>query len=103
MVGVTMGEAQNPRQAIPRAIRMTFWKICFFYTANIFLIGLLVPYNSSYLSFAQKSGHGVAASPSVAAIKIAGIKVLPIIIDAAVMVFNLSAAVTDVYVASRTL
>ena len=103
MVGVTVGEAENPRRAIPRAIRMTFWRICFFYIVTIFLIGLLVPYNSSYLSFAQKSGHGAAASPFVTAVKVAGIKVLPSIINAAVMVFNLSAAVTDVYVASRTL
>ncbi|EHY59461.1 amino acid transporter [Exophiala dermatitidis] len=103
MVGVTVGEAQNPRRAIPRAIRMTFWRICIFYITTIFLVGLLVPYNSSYLSFAQKSGHGAAASPFVAAVKVAGIKALPGIINAAVMVFNLSAAVTDVYVASRTL
>lgn len=103
MVGVTVGEAQNPRRAIPRAIRMTFWRICIFYITTIFLVGLLVPYNSSYLSFAQKSGHGAAASPFVTAVKVAGIKALPGIINAAVMVFNLSAAVTDVYVASRTL
>lgn len=103
MIGVTVGEAQNPRRAIPRAIRMTFWRICFFYIVTIFLIGLLVPYNSSYLSFAEKSGYGAAASPFVAAVKLAGIKALPGIINAAVIVFNLSAAVTDVYVASRAL
>lgn len=103
MVGVTVGEAQNPRRAIPRAIRMTFWRICFFYIVTIFLVGLLVPYNSPYLSFAEESGHGAAASPFVAAVRVAGIKALPGIINGAVIVFNLSAAVTDVYVASRTL
>ncbi|KAH8695480.1 AAT family amino acid transporter [Talaromyces proteolyticus] len=103
MVGVTVGEAKNPRQAIPRAIRMTFWRILFFYIANIFLIGMLVPFNSPQLSFAQKATHSAAASPFVVAVQVAGIKVLPGIINAAVMVFSLSAAVTDVYVASRTL
>lgn len=103
MVGVTVGEAQNPRRAIPKAIRMTFWRICFFYIVTIFLIGLLVPYDSSELSFARKSGKGAAASPFVVAVKIAGIPILPGIINGAVIVFNLSAAITDVYVASRTL
>lgn len=31
LVGVTVGEAQNPRKVIPRAIKLTFWRIVVFY------------------------------------------------------------------------
>ena len=29
LVGVTVGEAQNPRRAIPRAVKLTFFRIVF--------------------------------------------------------------------------
>lgn len=31
LVGVTVGEAQNPRKVVPRAIKLTFYRILFFY------------------------------------------------------------------------
>lgn len=31
LIGVTVGEAENPRANIPRAIRRTFWRILIFY------------------------------------------------------------------------
>ena len=55
LVGVTVGEAQNPRRTIPRAIRLTFYRILFFYVLSVFLLGMLVPYNSPELAFATKS------------------------------------------------
>jgi yeast amino acid transporter len=43
LVGVTVGEAQNPRRNIPRAIRRTFYRILIFYIGGVFVIGLVVP------------------------------------------------------------
>ena len=37
LVGVTVGEAQNPRKTIPRAIKLTFWRIMVFYVLSVFL------------------------------------------------------------------
>jgi amino acid transporter len=51
---------------------------------------------------ANKSSTNANASPFVVAINVAGIKVLPHIINAAAVIFVLSAANSDVYVNSRT-
>lgn len=106
LVGVTVGEAQNPRKTIPRAIRLTFYRIVLFYCISILLIGMCVPYNSELLSFASKdpSKAGNAnASPFVVAIKLANIRALDHILNACILVFVFSAANSDLYIASRTL
>lgn len=50
----TVGEARDPRRAIPRAIKSTFWRILVFYVGGIFVVGLLVPSNSTALAGANK-------------------------------------------------
>ena len=55
LVGVTVGEAQNPRKTVPRAIKLTFYRILVFYCLSVFLLGMIVPYNSKDLIFANKS------------------------------------------------
>ncbi|CAL3967441.1 hypothetical protein PZA11_003743 [Diplocarpon coronariae] len=104
LVGVTVGEAQNPRKVIPRAIKLTFYRILLFYVVLVFLLGLLVPYDSKPLKDGIASGgNTAAASPFVVAIKIAGIPVLPGILNACILLFLFSAANSDLYIASRTL
>ena len=34
LIGVTVGEAENPRKNIPQAIRRTFWRIVIFYVST---------------------------------------------------------------------
>jgi hypothetical protein len=92
LVGVTADEAQNPRKTIPRAIRLTFARIAFFYVTAVFLLGLLVPYNSSQLLFANSAGSTAAASPFVVAINISGIGTLPGILNGCIFIFTFSAA-----------
>ncbi|KAL5092745.1 hypothetical protein Trisim1_000482 [Trichoderma cf. simile WF8] len=103
LVGVTAGEAQNPRRSIPKAIKLTFFRILFFYCLSVFLVGMIVPYNSPELSFANKQSTGANASPFVVAATLAGVKVLPHIINACILVFVFSASNSDLYIASRTL
>ncbi|KAH9223562.1 putative dicarboxylic amino acid permease [Leptodontidium sp. 2 PMI_412] len=104
LVGVTVGEASNPRKVIPRAIKLTFYRILLFYVVLVFLLGMLVPYNSKELAAAIKNGgNTAAASPFVVAIKLAGIPTLPGILNACIMLFVFSAANSDLYIASRTL
>ncbi|CAE6448887.1 unnamed protein product [Rhizoctonia solani] len=81
IVAVTVGEAENPRRNVPKAIRRVFWRILLFYVLGILVIGLLVPYNSTELL--NNSGSDASASPFVIAIKTAGIKGLPSVINAA--------------------
>jgi len=103
IIGVTVGEAQNPRKNIPIAIRRTFWRIAVFYIGGVFVIGLIVPRTNNDLFVANKSKVGAAASPFVVATTLAGIKVLNHVINAAVLVFVLSAANSDLYIGSRTM
>ncbi|KAH6896618.1 amino acid permease/ SLC12A domain-containing protein [Thelonectria olida] len=103
LVGVTVAEAQNPRKTVPRAIKLTFYRILFFYCLSVLLVGMLVPYNSEKLAFATKEKTGASASPFVVAADIAGVKVLPHIINACICVFVFSASNSDLYIASRTL
>lgn len=103
LVGVTVGEAQNPRKTIPRAIRLTFYRIVFFYIISILLIGMCVPWNSDDLAFANKASGNANASPFVVAIKLAHIPVLDHILNACILLFVFSAANSDLYIASRTL
>jgi len=100
---VTVGEAQNPRKNIPIAIRRTFWRILVFYVGGVFVIGLIVPSTNNDLFVANKSKVGAAASPFVVASTLAGIKVLNHVINAAILIFVLSAANSDLYIGSRTL
>ncbi|KAI5795815.1 amino acid permease/ SLC12A domain-containing protein [Pyronema domesticum] len=108
LVGVTVGEAQNPRRTIPRAIRLTFYRILFFYILSVFLLGLIVPYNSPRFPYNSndpkiKSSVGASASPYVVAIELAGINGLPHVLNACILVFVFSASNSDLYIASRTL
>jgi len=103
LIGVTVGEAQNPRKTIPRAIKLTFWRILFFYIISVLLLGMLVPYDSTELAFANKASNSAAASPFVVAIKLSGIQALPGILNGCICLFVFSAANSDLYIASRTI
>ncbi|RMZ74813.1 hypothetical protein DV737_g5716, partial [Chaetothyriales sp. CBS 132003] len=103
LVGVTVGEAQNPRKTVPRAIKLTFYRILFFYCLSVLLLGMIVPYDSDELAFANKSSTSASASPFVVAIQLAGINSLPGILNGCICLFVFSAANSDLYIASRTL
>lgn len=107
LVGVTVGEAQNPRRAIPRAIKLTFWRILVFYVLSVLLVGTLVPYNDKKLPYNNskfaKSSSSAAASPFVVAIENSGIPVLSHILNACILLFVFSAANSDLYIATRTI
>ncbi|KXH65891.1 amino acid permease [Colletotrichum salicis] len=103
LVGVTVGEAKNPRLSMPKAVRLTFMRIVFFYVISVFLLGMVVPYNSAELVFAAEAKTSAAASPFVVAITMSKIKGLDHVINGCLVVFVFSAANSDIYISSRTL
>ncbi|KAF8522315.1 putative DIP5-glutamate and aspartate permease [Hysterangium stoloniferum] len=103
LIGVTVGEAANPRRNIPIAIRRTFFRIVVFYVGGVFLIGLVVPSTDPTLFIANKAKTGAAASPFVVAATLVGAKTVNHVINAAILIFVLSAANSDLYIGSRTL
>ncbi|KAL3457116.1 amino acid permease/ SLC12A domain-containing protein [Aspergillus heterothallicus] len=103
VVGMTFGEAQDPRKTIPFAIRQTFWRILGFYIIGVWSLTMAVPYTDARLVGATQASTSAAASPFVVAISLAGIKVLPDIVNAGLLVFVLSASGSDIYCASRSI
>lgn len=103
LVGITVAEAENPRRNIPRAIKLTLYRILIFYVCSVFLLGLCVPYNDKLLINASKASTSANASPFVVAIKNAKIHGLDHVINGCILIFIISAANSDLYIASRTL
>lgn len=73
-------------------------QILVFYFLGCFSIGLICPYNAPTLTEGQKTNR----SPFVIAIRMAGIKGLPSIINACLITSAVSAASSDLYTSSRS-
>lgn len=99
LVGLTAAETANPRKTLPKATKQVFWRITIFYMASLTIIGLLVPYNDPRLI---GNGEGAEASPFVIAVRNAGIKVFPSVMNAVILIALLSVANSSVFATSRT-
>ncbi|PWN51660.1 hypothetical protein IE53DRAFT_385983 [Violaceomyces palustris] len=84
-ISIAAGEAINPREVIPKAIRRVFWRLCFFYIVGALCVGILVAYNDPALIAATSEGKGAAASPFVVALKNRGIGGLDHLINALIL------------------
>ncbi|KAJ5776956.1 Amino acid/polyamine transporter I [Penicillium odoratum] len=93
----------NIRKAISRAIKHTFYRVLVFHLLGITLLGMLVPRDSTRLSFARGSAKGAAASPFVAAIYLSGIAVVPDILNGCILLFVLSIANYDLYLTTKAM
>jgi amino acid transporter len=100
LVGISAGEAKNPRRAVPKAINKVFFRILFFYILSLLFVGMLVPYNDPAIS---SSTSFISSSPFIIAIQNAHTKGLPHIFNAVILVTIISAANSNVYVGSRIL
>ena len=50
LVGITAGEAQNPKHTLKRAVNNIVWRILVFYIGSIFVILCIYPWNEvSYI------------------------------------------------------
>ncbi|KAG2062158.1 amino acid permease [Suillus hirtellus] len=99
IVAIAAGEAKNPRNTLPKAIRRVYIRILVFYIGGTLVIGLLVPSNNPLL----KLNTGTAQSPFVIAIETAGIKSLPSIINACLLTSAWSASSSSLYTSSRAI
>lgn len=100
ITGITVGEVENPRRNVPRAIKKVAIRIAVFYVLAVLMVGLVVPYNNARL---LNGGSDASASPYVIAIQSAGIKVLPDFVNAILLTVTWSAGQSDLYAASRTI
>src|SRR5699024_10127364 len=69
LVGITAGEADNPRHSIPKAINQVLWRILLFYIGSLAVLIMLYPWDQVgtegspfVLIF---SGLGIPAAPHI--------------------------------------
>ncbi|KAL1731376.1 amino acid permease/ SLC12A domain-containing protein [Schizophyllum commune] len=93
-------ETKNPRRNIPKAAKRIFWRILIFYVLAILVVTMIVPSNNENLL----SSTGTATqSPFVIAANLAGIKVVPHIINAVVLTSAWSSGNSGMLNGSRAL
>ncbi|TCD66321.1 hypothetical protein EIP91_001470 [Steccherinum ochraceum] len=100
VVAIAGGEAKNPRKTIPKAIKRVWIRMGLFYLGGVAVIGLLVPSTDPGLNLKTSDA---AASPFVIAIKHAGIKGLPSVINAAILTSAMSAGTSELFSSSRAI
>ncbi|KAJ4276390.1 hypothetical protein AU210_011126 [Fusarium oxysporum f. sp. radicis-cucumerinum] len=100
LTGLAAAETTNPRKEIPKASNQVAWRIGIFYVVNLLLVGLIVPANSPLYGSATSVSRG---SPFVIAIELAGIKVLPSIFNAVILIAVMSVANSCTFGSTRTL
>lgn len=102
MVGLGAAETDNPVVAVPKAIKQVFLRIALFYIGTIVVIATLVSSTDGRLMNATSSVD-ITTSPFVIAIVNGGIKGLPSVINAVILIAVLSVGNASVYACSRSL
>ncbi len=93
MIGVTAGEAANPKKSIPDAINSVFWRIVIFYVGALFTILSIYPWNEI----------GTSGSPFVMTFQRLGITSAAGIINFVVLTAALSSCNGGIYSTGRML
>lgn len=95
-IGVTAGEASNPKKTIPAAINQVMWRILIFYVGAMLVILMLYPWN-------QLGGVGAEGSPFVQIFSRIGISSAAALLNVVVITAALSAYNSGLYSNGRML
>ncbi|CAG8411195.1 unnamed protein product [Penicillium salamii] len=93
----------NVRKATSRAIRNTFYRILVFHLLAITLLGMIIPQKSMSVALYSQASPDAAASAFVAALYLASISVLPDLLNTCILIFVLSIANYDLYLATKAM
>lgn len=100
LVAMAAAETENPRKSLPKAAKQVFWRITLFYIVSLTLVGLLVPFTNDRLG---SGSYDARASPFVISIVNAGIKGLPSVFNAVILISVLSVGNSSIFGCSRCL
>ncbi|KAK6461262.1 amino acid permease-domain-containing protein [Scheffersomyces coipomensis] len=98
-ISLAAAETRNPRRAIQVASKFVYYKVIVLFMGSLAMVGLLVPYTSDRLL--GSSGGATHASPYVIAAEMHGVKVLPHIINAVILISVTSVATAAMYSSPR--
>lgn len=96
---LSVNEQKNPRKSTPIAAKQSIYRIVVIYLLTMILIGFNVPYNNDQLM--GSGGSAAPASPYVLAASIHGVKVVPHIINAVILISVVSVGNSALYAAPR--
>lgn len=103
-----MARASNTRKAISRSINHTFYRLLVFHLLGITLVGMMAPRREISAAWIENvfyygKAKNPAASPFVAALCLAHIAVAPHLLNACILLFILSIANYDLFLATRAM
>jgi L-asparagine transporter-like permease len=96
VIAVTAGEAHNPSESIPRAMRTIVYRLIVFYVLAITIMLAMTPWDRS-------ASASINGSPFVRAFETAGIPFAAGIMNLVVITAALSSANTNLYLSTRML
>ncbi|CAR22012.1 amino acid permease [Lachancea thermotolerans CBS 6340] len=102
LYAMTVNEQSSPRRAIHSATKQCIYRILVIYMLTMVLIGFLVPHTSDELmgSGGKSATH---ASPYVLAVSLHGVKVVPHIVNAVILIAVVSVGNSAMYSGPRVL
>ncbi|GLA52222.1 hypothetical protein AnigIFM63604_009064 [Aspergillus niger] len=98
-IGVMGGEAESPRYSMAHAATLVPWRVAVFYLVSVVLVSIIVPSDDSRLL----GGSSVTTSPFVIAVEDAGIRGIPSLINACLIIGILAIALECIFLPSRIL
>lgn len=98
---LSVNEQENPRKSTPTAAKQSIYRILIIYLLTMILLGFNVPHDSDQLMGA--GGSSTHASPYVLAASLHGVKVVPHIINAVILISVISVANSALYAGPRLL
>lgn len=99
-MGIAAGESENPKRDVPRAMNGTIWRIVLFFVGAVFIMGLVIPYDSPDL--AKIGGvDNLAVSPFTIVFGMSGIPGAQHVMNAVILTTILSAGNSGLYLCTR--
>lgn len=97
IIAVTAGEAEQPEESIPRAMRTIVFRLILFYVLAITVMLAMSPWDHT------STGTGITGSPFVSAFSTAGLPYVAGMMNLVVITAALSSSNTDLYLTTRML
>ncbi|CDR37487.1 CYFA0S01e11122g1_1 [Cyberlindnera fabianii] len=98
-MATTAADQEHPKKSIPKAMKHVGYRLIIFYFLSIFIVGLIVPYDSQSL---MGSGKGSGTSPYVIGVMQLH-KALAHVVNAVILIALLSVGNAAMYSSARTL
>ncbi|CCE61328.1 hypothetical protein TPHA_0A02450 [Tetrapisispora phaffii CBS 4417] len=103
-ISMLAGEVCLPRKVMPKAFKQVFWRLTFIFIGSCFCVGIVCSSNDPLLTSAiNESRPGAGSSPYVIAMQNLQIRILPDIVNIALITAAFSAGNAYTYCSSRTL